>query len=254
LAKARRPKKPIKKAAAKDSRGVRTFDVNEMWIIVRSGIEEAARAFTEIRETTAWHRDVYGLEVEASADSLLAFKLEGQDWTLFHDYRVKSMTAWLSDDAAREISEKLVCQTVFFGVSDTAGCAIYLLFDSGILVEELDTNAIPSGLNSEGQIINPFTRKPYDIPPERLARILEKVEASKATDGVYFNSTRRTLEPRALRKPYQAIDATFRDLGFFVPSCGPHIGLKTAPGQPKRIEILGLTATDLERVDYITLS
>jgi hypothetical protein len=253
LARARRPKKPKKEAAAKDSYGVRSFDTNETWLIVRSSVEDAVGAFTGVQETTGWYRDVYGQEVQPAANSLLAFQLRGQAWTLFHNYYVSNIAFDLRDNDARGISERLGCQTVFFGVSDTAGCAVYILFDSGIFVEELDTNAIPSGLNSQGQIINPFTRKPYDIPPERLARILEKVEASKATDGVYFSSTRRTLEPRSLRNPYEVIDATFRDLGFYVPSFLSNLGPKPTPGQPQRIEIMQLTADDLERVDYIAL-
>src|SRR4051794_28626407 len=45
----------------------RSFDVNDLWLLVRAPVEDAARAFAESRGgAAAWDRDVYGRTVAVS--------------------------------------------------------------------------------------------------------------------------------------------------------------------------------------------
>jgi hypothetical protein len=102
-------------------RGVTSFGVNEMWLLVRAPVEEAAGAFAAIHGARTWERDVLDKRLTVAPRSFLAMRFRGHEWTAIRDWSCNDVFAWITEDDARAASERVGGRAIYFGVSDTAG-------------------------------------------------------------------------------------------------------------------------------------
>jgi ankyrin repeat protein len=216
-----------------DLRGVASFDVDESWLAVRSDVEQASRAFAELRGARDRRRDVAGRPVAIARTGFIAFRIRGHDWTLITDWgrgdekswpRPEDVKDWLRPGDAEALSARLGTRAVYFSVSDTAGAVSYALYEAGHRLEVLE---------DRGE-----TRPPVGDRRQR--------------PGLAFESGLRTLTSRQLRRPEVAIDAIFRDLGIWIPSMGAARHVDRS-GQTVSLTLPGLDPSDLERLDYVAL-
>lgn len=199
-------------------RGVTSFDVNEMWLLVRAPVEEAAGAFAAIRRATAWERDVLGKRLTVAPRSFLAIRFRGHEWTAIRDWSCDDAFAWIKEDDARAASERVGGRAIYLGVSDTAGALTYALYESGELLERY----------SHGE---------------------EEDDGEEAEPGSSFESKLRDPEAAGSFN----VDAAIREQGAFVPSFGLALGFMLRPGMEASFSVGGLERDDFDRVDYIAV-
>jgi ankyrin repeat protein len=199
-------------------RGVTSFDVNEMWLLVRAPVEEAAGAFAATRGATTWERDVLGKPLTIAPRSFLAMRFRGHEWTAIRDWSCDDAFAWIKEDDARAASERTGGRAIYFGVSDTAGALTYALYERGELLERY----------SYGE---------------------EEYDGESDGPGSTFESK--------LRDPEAAgdfdVDAAIREQGAFVPSFGLALGFMLQPGMETSFSVGGLERDDFDRVDYLAV-
>jgi ankyrin repeat protein len=176
-------------------RGVTSFDVNEMWLLVRAAVEEAAGAFAAIRGAKTWERDVLGKRLTIAPRSFLAMRFRGHEWTAIRDWSCDDAFAWIEEDDARAASERVGGRAIYFGVSDTAGALTYALYERGELLERYSHGE----QDDDGE---------EDGPGYSFESNLRDPEAAGSFD----------------------VDAAIREQGAFVPSFGLALGFMLQPG------------------------
>ncbi len=205
--------------SVEEFRGVASFDVNEMWLLVRAPVEEAAAAFAAVRGATTWERDVMGKPITLAPRSFLAMRFRGHEWTAIRDWSCDDAFAWITEDDARAASERVDGRAIFFGVSDTAGAMTYALYDRGELLERCSSG---DDVDDDG------------IGTGRGYAFESKLRDPEAADD--FD-----------------VDAAIREQGAFVPSFGLALGFMLRPGMEASFAVGGLERDDFDRVDYIAV-
>ncbi len=207
-----------------DLRGAGSFDVNDLWLLVRAPVEDAARAFAESRGGgAAWDRDVFGRTVAVSPLCYLAFRFRGHSWTLITDLHSEDWYGPVNESDAEEVSRRLGVRAIDYGISDTANAIGYALYESGELLERM---AFGEGGESE------------DVA---------------AQSDTTFTSRLRTLSAEELDSPFELADAFLREQGAFAPAFGSLLGLFAKLAGKISFGVGGMEAEDFERVDVIHL-
>jgi ankyrin repeat protein len=117
-------------------RGVASFDLNELALVVRAPVQEVTEAFAKQRKAKNVRRDVYGKKLVAGRVAFVVYQLRGHGWTLIHTIRASGRDEISPADAER-LSSALGTRAIFYACSDTAGAVAYELFESGRRSEAL---------------------------------------------------------------------------------------------------------------------
>ncbi len=207
--------------------GIADPEGEDTMVLVWATVEVAAEAFSRLRGTRTWERDVYGRAVELTAACFVVYRIRGQAWTVVRDRNLSRsrLALAVSTDDARALSEKLDADAIYFAHSDTAGVLSYAYYRAGRLVE-----AFHSG---EGF---PADREGYDLYDPRAELAFRSVRREvpgrdKLEDRYGFAGD--FLESRAALAPPG-------DLTFGRPS-----------GRPVELAMGWLAEEDCERMDFI---
>jgi hypothetical protein len=133
--KRKKKKKPSDPPDIHTLRGVCSSDVNEIILLVRAPVEQAATAFGSHRKLKTHLADIVGKTIEIDAPSYLVYQLVGHAWTIIDSF---AGNAYVDVADAKEISKKLRARVIYYGNSDTAGVVSYELFERGKSLERLD--------------------------------------------------------------------------------------------------------------------
>jgi ankyrin repeat protein len=220
-----------------DLRGAGGFDANDLWLLVRAPVEDAARAFAEGRRgAVSWERDAYGREAEVGEHCFLVFRFRGHPWTLIRLWHSERWFAGVSPHDAREVSRLLNARAIYYGNSDTAGAVGYELYESGELLERMDFCA---GYGDEAL---DDEEAPDPDAPEGPRR-----------PPLTFESRLRPLRAEEIGPPYDFADAFLREQDAFAPSFGISCGLGLRTGMRVAFRVAGMEAEDFERLDVVSL-
>jgi ankyrin repeat protein len=199
-------------------RGAGSFDVNDLWLLVRAPVEDAARAFVEARGgAVKWDRDIIGRDVATSPLCYIAFRFRGHAWTLIRELRSDDWLGTVDESDAQEVSRRLGARAIYYGVSDTAGAIGYDLFEAG----------------------EPIERMSFDCSGE--------------PDDPSFTSRLRNLSTEEIGSPFEFADAFLRDQDAFVPAFGSVFDLLVKMTPETSFGIGGMEAEDFDRADIIHL-
>jgi ankyrin repeat protein len=203
-------------------RGAGSFDVNDMWLLVRAPIEEAGRAFAEARGGAIRRdRDVYSRTIAISPLCYAAFRLRGHSWTLIRELRCDdNWFGFVDESDAEEVSRRLGGRAIHYGISDTAGAVGYALYESGTCLEHMEYGG---GMDSES-------------------------EEPVAT----FSSLIRPHPAGEIAAPYEFTDAFLREQEAFAPAFGLAYRLAAGLGEIT-FRFGSMEPDDFERVDVIHL-
>ncbi|GAX38537.1 hypothetical protein [Nodularia sp. NIES-3585] len=118
-------------------RGVETIDRNLLFILVRASVEPVAQAFSTLRQMNIWIRNAYNCEIDIHNESTVVFQLRGHPWSLIYKPYSSSMKIDLTEEDARNISELLDTEVIYYAGSDTCATIEYQLYSNGICLEKL---------------------------------------------------------------------------------------------------------------------
>jgi ankyrin repeat protein len=121
----------IKECDYAAARGVTTFQINEMAILVNEPVARSAEVFARLRHALAWIPDIYGKPILATPLCVLVYQFSGHDWSLIELLHDDCTGYGLSASDALEISRDLQTKVLFYGNSDTARTVAYSLFENG---------------------------------------------------------------------------------------------------------------------------
>lgn len=218
-------------------RGAGSFDVNDIWLLVRAPVEAAARAFAEARGgASGWDQNVVGRPVATSPLCYLAFRFRGHAWTLIRELHSEDWFGFVGESDAEDVSRRLGGRAIYYGISDTAGAVGYALFEAGELVERMSFD----GSGESGQ---------SDDSDEELAPDAEP----PGPPGVVFTSRLRSLSTEEIGSPFEFADAFLRDQDAFAPAFGTVFGLLVQVAGEMSFGVGGMEAEDFERADVIHL-
>jgi ankyrin repeat protein len=130
-----------------EARGVTTFQINEIALLVRAPVDRTAEAFTKLRGARAWIPDIYEKPVTPTELCFIIFQFSGHAWSLvelLHDDREGGS---LSASDALELSRDLQTKVIFYENLDTSGSIAYALCERG---EEMEAFSCGPGTLKNG--------------------------------------------------------------------------------------------------------
>lgn len=170
MAKKKTPKKKAaqksvaKKATAKRAaripnlatmRGVPSFDLEEMAILVRANCTQVAEAFKKRNKLKTWIRNAAGKTVTISEPCFLVYQLKGHPWVIINGL----FGNYVPFEDAKALSKTLATRVIYFGNSDASCVTQYDLYENGKQLEHFD---IFEGVKFSSQFRN--VKPPKDCP------------------------------------------------------------------------------------------
>lgn len=229
-------------------RGMRTIEIDNLSLIIKADLDEAAAAVMEVRGADRHCADLLANPQEVLSDAgSYVFRLKDEPWTVMVDGNVHSDY----EPLARKLSEQLDTEVLCLGLRGTVGVVFFRWFANGNQLERFHSL---TGCPKELDLLKAFDTdclKPLD-PTDTCASM--QSDPIDAGNGRYRTGTLQS-RARRLKDSFPDTVETFIDAGFrMADTFEPGIRFSDATalvtgGTPD--EKFPWNKTDFVQIDYI---
>jgi ankyrin repeat protein len=193
-------------------RGVRTFEYDNVVLLVEAPVERTAEAIRHERDWQRWIKEVRATDIEPTSEAAFVFQLKGHNWSVVLDGEIRSDY----EVTARAVSRSLDTQCFALGIRGPEGAVVLRWYANGYQLERFQ-----SGVGEKSGLANAFDLRmdrPLN-PPEGIVST-QWAPLTTGEDGYRggaIQSLARRIDSAGRTTVEEFVDVLLRDQHAFEP-------------------------------------